>query len=121
MRVKELEGLPVTLFLRCGDARRNLVGLFRQQHIDLAVLSMSGKIPASRSRVPLYVAAAVTLFVLLIVATRDASDNLTMYGMHNGLKPVLCSKLVVDMVEMVTKCLRADPKFHCDFGRILTI
>lgn len=44
-----------------------------------------------------------------------------MYGMHNGLKPVLCSKLVVDVVEMVAKCLRADPKFPCDFGRILTV
>jgi hypothetical protein len=52
---------------------------------------------------------------------RDTSDNPAMYGMHNGLKPVLCSKLVVDVVEMVTKCLRADPKFPYDFGRILTV
>ena len=51
----------------------------------------------------------------------DTSDNLTMNGMHNGLEPVLCSKLVVDVVEMVAKCLRADPKFPCDFGRILTV
>jgi hypothetical protein len=119
VRVKELEGLPVTLFLRCGDARWNLVELFQQQHIAGCPIDVREN-TASRSRVPLYVA-AVTLFVLLIVATRDASDNLTMYGMHNGLKPVLCSKLVVDMVEMVTKCLRADPKFPYDFGRILTV
>lgn len=66
---------------------------------------------------PLYARPAV-----LHVATRTIpSDNLTMYGMHNGLKPVLCSKLVVDVVEMVTKCLQADPKFPCGFGRILTV
>lgn len=53
--------------------------------------------------------------------THDASDDLTMHGMHNGLKPVPCLKLVVDVVEMVTECLQADPKFPCDFGRILTV
>ena len=64
----------------------------------------------------------VGLPAVLHGATRTIpSDNLTMYGMHNGLKPVLCSKLAVDVVEMVTKCLQADPKFPCGFGRILTV
>ena len=39
-------------------------------------------------------------------ATRhDTSDKLAMHGMHNGLKPVMCSQLVVDVVEMVAECL----------------
>ena len=51
----------------------------------------------------------------------NTSDKLTMHGMHHGLRPVMCSQLVVDVVEMVAECLQADPKFSGDFGRILTI
>jgi hypothetical protein len=36
--------------------------------------------------------------------------------MHNGLESVMCSKLVVGVVEMVAQRLQADPKFPGDFG-----
>ena len=51
----------------------------------------------------------------------ETSDELTMHGMHNGLKPAMCSELVVDVVEMVAKRLQADPKRPGDFDRILTV
>ena len=44
-----------------------------------------------------------------------------MHGMHNGLKPAMCSELVVDVVEMVAERLQADPKRPGDFDRILTV
>jgi hypothetical protein len=55
------------------------------------------------------------------IVAYDTSDKLTMHGMHNGLEPVMGSKLVVDSVEMVAECLQADPKLPGDFGRILTV
>jgi len=33
----------------------------------------------------------------------------------------MCSKLVVDVTEMVAQRLQADPKFPGDFDRILTV
>ena len=55
------------------------------------------------------------------IVAYDTSDKLTMHGMHNGLEPVMGSKLVVDSVEMVAECLQADPKLPGDFGRFLTV
>ena len=43
VRVKELEGLPVTPVLKCGDAARELTRIVHQHHIDLAVLSTHGR------------------------------------------------------------------------------
>jgi hypothetical protein len=51
---------------------------------------------------------------------RDISDDLMMHSVHNGLKPVVCSQLVVDVVEMVAECLQADPKFPRDLGGVLS-
>jgi hypothetical protein len=51
---------------------------------------------------------------------RDISDNLMMHRVHNSLEPVMCSQLVVDVVEMVAECLQADPKFPRDLGRVLS-
>ena len=51
----------------------------------------------------------------------DTSEKLTMHGMHNGLKTVVCTQLVVNVVEMVAEGLQADPKCPGDFGRILAI
>jgi nucleotide-binding universal stress UspA family protein len=36
MQTKELEGLPVTPILKCGDATRELSRIVHQNHIDLA-------------------------------------------------------------------------------------
>ena len=44
-----------------------------------------------------------------------------MYGMHHGLKPIMCAKFVVDVVEMVAKCLQADTKCPRDFVRIFAL
>jgi hypothetical protein len=49
------------------------------------------------------------------------SDELTMYGMHHSLKPVMCAEFVVDVVEMVAKCLQTDTKRSRDFARILAL
>jgi nucleotide-binding universal stress UspA family protein len=43
LRIKELEGLPVTPILRCGDAVRELPRIVQQHHINLAVLSTHGR------------------------------------------------------------------------------
>lgn len=43
------------------------------------------------------------------------------YGTHNGLKPAACSKLVIDVVEVVAECLQADSEFQGDFGRTLAL
>jgi hypothetical protein len=43
-----------------------------------------------------------------------------MHSVHNGLEPVMCSQLIVDVVEMVAECLQADPKFPSDLGRVLS-
>lgn len=43
VRIKELEGLPVTPILKCGDAERELSRIVHQYHIDLAVLSTHGR------------------------------------------------------------------------------
>jgi hypothetical protein len=51
--------------------------------------------------------------------TCGTSDQLAVHGMHHGLKPVMCTKLVVDVVQMVSECLQADPKFPGNFSRIL--
>jgi len=42
MDAKELEGVPVTPILKCGDVGRELTQIVRQQAIDLAVLSTHG-------------------------------------------------------------------------------
>jgi len=47
------------------------------------------------------------------------SDELSMYGMHHRLKPVMCTKFDVDVVEVVAKGLQADAKCPSDFARIL--
>lgn len=51
----------------------------------------------------------------------ETSDELTMHGMHNGLKPAMCSELVVDVVEMVAERLQADPQCPGNFHRVLTV
>jgi nucleotide-binding universal stress UspA family protein len=43
MQTKELEGLPVTPILKCGDATRELSRIVHQNHIDLAILSTHGR------------------------------------------------------------------------------
>ena len=35
----------------------------------------------------------------------DTSEKLTMHGMHDGLKPVMCSQLVVDVDEKKRRSL----------------
>src|SRR6185312_16056050 len=51
----------------------------------------------------------------------DTSYELPMYGMHHGLQPVMCTKFVVHVVKMVTKCLQTDTKCPRDFPRILAL
>lgn len=43
MHVKELEGLKITLILKCGEPTRTLGRIVRQNHIDLAILSTHGR------------------------------------------------------------------------------
>jgi nucleotide-binding universal stress UspA family protein len=43
VHIKELDGLPVTPILKCGDAARELTRIVHQHHIDLAILSTHGR------------------------------------------------------------------------------
>lgn len=43
VQIKQLEGLPVTPILKCGEAIRELSRIVRQHHIDLAILSTHGR------------------------------------------------------------------------------
>jgi hypothetical protein len=52
-------------------------------------------------------------------ATCGTSDKLAVHGMRHSLKPVMCAKLAVDVVQMVAECLQSDPKFACSFDRVL--
>ena len=51
----------------------------------------------------------------------ERSDKLPMHGMHDGLKSIVCSEFLVDVVEMVAECLQGYPKILGDFRRILPI
>ncbi len=41
--------------------------------------------------------------------------------MHDGLEPIVGTKLLVDVVEMVAERLEGNPKRSCDFGRIFSV
>ena len=49
------------------------------------------------------------------------SDKLPVHGMHDGLKSIMCSKFLVDVVEMVAECLQGYPKILGDFRRVLSV
>jgi hypothetical protein len=51
----------------------------------------------------------------------ERSDKLPMHGMHDGLKPIVGAKLLVDVVEMVAERLQGYPKIPGDFGRVLSV
>ena len=62
-----------------------------------------------------------TTSVLNLNPRYDTSDELTMYGMHYGLKPTVCTEFVVDVMEMIAKCLQANTKCPRDFARIFAL
>jgi nucleotide-binding universal stress UspA family protein len=43
VHIRELEGLPITPILKCGDAVRELPRIVHEHHIDLAILSTHGR------------------------------------------------------------------------------
>jgi predicted nucleic-acid-binding protein len=49
------------------------------------------------------------------------SDKLAVHGMHDGLKSIMCSEFLVDVVEMIAECLQRYPKTMGDFRRVLSI
>ena len=51
----------------------------------------------------------------------ERSDKLPMHGMHDGLKSIMGSEFLVDVVEVVAKCLQGYPKILGDFCGVLSI
>jgi hypothetical protein len=49
------------------------------------------------------------------------SDKPTVHGMHDGLESSVGTKLIGDVVEMVSERLEGNPKSSCDFRRILSV
>lgn len=44
------------------------------------------------------------------ISSESTSKEATLEGMHHCLKSIMCSKLLVDVVKMIPKRLRADTK-----------
>ena len=51
----------------------------------------------------------------------ERSDKLAVNGMHDGLKSIMGSEFLVDVVEMVAECLQSYPETLGDFCGVLSI
>ena len=56
-----------------------------------------------------------------LAARPERSDKLTVHGMHDGLKPIVSAKLLVDVVKMVAERLQGNSKGLRDFCRIPSV
>lgn len=50
----------------------------------------------------------------------QSSDQMALNGVRHGLKPIMSSELLIDVVEMIAQCLRTDTECFGNTWSILS-